>query len=44
MNDLVVEGDAGVGADALFAGAEGAEILGSFGNDVVEELHNDPAF
>lgn len=44
MNDLVVEGDAGVGADALFAGAEGAEILGGFGNNVVEELDDDPAF
>lgn len=42
--DLEVEGDTGVGTDALFAGAESSEILGGFGNDIVEEFDDDSAF
>lgn len=37
-----MEGDAGVGANALLAGAEGPEVLGGHGDDVTVELHHDP--
>lgn len=41
--NLVMEGNAGGLADALLAGAEGAEVLGGLGDDVGEELDNDAA-
>ena len=44
FQDLVVERDAGVGADAFLAGAKRSEILGGFGDDVVVELDDDSAF
>lgn len=40
--DLVVQGDAGGGADAHLAGAERAEVVGGLGDDVGEELHHEP--
>lgn len=39
---LVVQGLATLG-EALLAGAEGAEVLGRLGHDVVVKLHNDTA-
>ena len=39
---LVVQGDAGL-ADALLAGAEGAEVFGGLGHEVGVELHDDAA-
>lgn len=42
LRDDAVELAAGV-AEALLAGAEGAEVLGGLGDDVVEELEVDAA-
>lgn len=42
LGALVVEGLAGL-AQALLAGAQGAEVLGRLGHDVVVQLHDDPA-
>lgn len=36
-----MKGNIGVGTDAFFAGTESSEILGGFGNDVVEEFNDD---
>lgn len=36
--------NAGMRSDAFLAGAKSSEILGGFGNDVVEKLDDNPAF
>lgn len=42
LRDDTVEPGAGI-AEALLAGAEGAEVLGGLGDDVVEEVELDAA-
>lgn len=44
MTHLVVEGGAGVRANALLAGTESSEILGGLRDDVSVELGDDPPF